>query len=149
MAQNTRRNMLKGVAAAAAAAPLAAQAQTAAPAKKVFRNGPKPARPPLFSPAVALGNLLFVAGMNSGAEKDIKAATDITLKNIQKQLEAAGSSMDKVLKATVYLTDITEFAAMNEVYQGRFGDDPPVRTTIAVTATPGNAKIEIDVIASL
>ena len=67
---------------------------------------------------------------------------------IKEQLERAGSSMEKVLKCNVYLNDLKDYAGMNEVYQGSFGDEPPVRTTIAAAGgIPGNSLVEIDVIA--
>lgn len=71
------------------------------------------------------------------------------LDEIQKRLESVGSSMEKVLKVNVYLDDLDNFAAMNEVYLGRFGAEPPVRTTVAVRGIPGNARVEIDCIAAL
>ena len=149
MMEKNRRNLLKGVVAAAAVA-TAAEAQTSgAPQKKVYRAGPKPATPPLFSPAVTLGNLLFIAGMNSRTITDVKAGTEAVLNDIRKQLEASGSSMEKVLKVTVFLVDMNDFAAMNSAYLGKFGDDPPVRTTVAVAALPGGARVEIDCIASV
>ena len=69
------------------------------------------------------------------------------LAEIKKQLEAAGSSMDKVLKCTVFLADGKDYEAMNKAYEGKFGDEPPVRTTVAAAWIPGNSLIEIDVIA--
>ncbi|MCL4488969.1 MAG: RidA family protein, partial [Chloroflexi bacterium] len=68
---------------------------------------------------------------------------------IKEQLESAGSSMEKVLKCNVYLKDLKDFAAMNEVFLGKFGPEPPVRTTIAAAGVPGNSLVEIDVIACL
>jgi 2-iminobutanoate/2-iminopropanoate deaminase len=68
------------------------------------------------------------------------------LGEIKKQLEAAGSSMEKVLRCTVFLADIKDLTAFNEVYVGKFGDDPPTRSTIAA-AIPANSLVEIDVIA--
>ena len=66
------------------------------------------------------------------------------------QLESVGSSMEKVLKCNVYLNDLKDYAGMNEVFQGRFGAEPPVRTTIAAAGgIPGNSLVEIDVIAAL
>ena len=144
-----RRKMLKGVAAAAAGAG-ALQAQTAsAPAKKVhYRNGKKPERTPLFSGAVSLGNLLFIAGKGAHYEGDIKQHTKTVLDDIETELKNAGSSMDKVLKCNVYLNDLKDYAGMNEVFHGRFGDTPPVRTTIAAAGgIPGNSLVEMDVIA--
>jgi len=146
---NSRRKFL---ASAAVTAPAAAAAQTPAaakPAKKVhYRNGKKPEKAPLFNGAVSLGNLLFIAGKGAHFEGDIKAHTKHVLDEIQKELENAGSSMDKVLKCNVYLNDLKDYAAMNETFRGRFGDEPPVRTTIAAAGgIPGNSLVEIDVIA--
>ena len=143
--QASRRRLFKGAAAAAAAA-TTAQAQTK-PEKKVYRPGPKPAQPPAYSTAVSFGNLLFISGMIYRQQGDIKTQTAAVLDDIRKQLTAAGSSMDKVLKCSVYLADIKDLAAMNEVYTGRFGDDPPARTTVAVSGIPAGSLIEIDAIA--
>ncbi|MEP6916462.1 MAG: RidA family protein [Acidobacteriota bacterium] len=105
---------------------------------------------PLYSPEVAFGNLVFVSGKGPGQgfKGDIKAQTANVLDQIEESLKLAGSSMDKVLKVNVYLTDINTFAGMNEAYIGRFGSDPPVRTTVAVTAIPDGTLVEIDCIAS-
>ena len=143
---NNRRKIIK-TAVAAIAATGAAQAQ-GKPTKKAFSTGPKPAKTPLFSSAISYGNLLFLAGKNARVQDDIKASTKTVLDDIQKELENAGSSMEKVLKANVYLNDIKDFAAMNEVYVGRFGDTPPVRTTVAPAGgLPNGGLVEIDVIA--
>lgn len=146
--QNNRRTLLKA-AVGAAAATQAATAQTAKPGKKVhYRGGKKPEKTPLFSGAVSYGNLLFIAGKGAHFEGDIKAHTKHVLDEVQKELEAAGSSMDKVLKCNVYLNDLKDYAEMNEVFRGRFGEEPPVRTTIAAAGgIPGNSLVEIDVIA--
>ncbi len=144
-----RRNCLQaGVAAAGvAASSTAAQAQTA-PAKKVHYRGGKPAKPPLFSGAVSYGNLLFIAGKGYHKEGDIKVHTKAVLDEIQAELENAGSSMEKVLQCRVFLNDLKDYNGMNEVFRGRFGDQPPVRTTIAAAGgIPGNSLVEIDVIA--
>lgn len=140
-----RRTFLKGSVAAAAAAG-AAQAQ--GPVKKVHYKGAKPKNPPLFSSAVSYGNLLFIAGKGAHYEGDIKQHTKTVLEDIKKELENAGSSMEKVLKCNVYLHDLKDYAAMNEAFKGWFGDEPPVRTTIAAAGgIPGNSLVEIDVIA--
>lgn len=144
---NNRRKILK-TAVAAVAATGAAQAQGRA-AKKTYTMGPKPEKTPLYSPAVSYGNLLFLAGKGARVQGDIKVQTKWVLDEIQKELENAGSSMQKVLKVNVYLTDIKDFAAMNEVYLGRFGDQPPARTTVAPAALPGGSLVEIDVTAFL
>ncbi|HEY6403427.1 MAG TPA: RidA family protein [Blastocatellia bacterium] len=158
-----RRKILKAAAASAIAAPVAKAAtgkskstepQAEGPKKKVhYRGGKKPERkpgeqPPLFSGAVSYGNLLFIAGKGAHFEGDIKAHTKHVLDEVEKELVNAGSSMDKVLKCNVYLNDLKDYQAMNEVFRGRFGEEPPVRTTIAAAGgIPGNSLVEIDVIA--
>jgi enamine deaminase RidA (YjgF/YER057c/UK114 family) len=105
---------------------------------------------PLFSGGVKYGNLLFVAGKGAHFEGDIRAHTKHVLDEIQKELEKNGSSMDQVLKVNVYLNDLKDYQAMNETYKGRFGKNPPVRTTIAAAGgIPGNSLVEIDCIAAL
>jgi enamine deaminase RidA (YjgF/YER057c/UK114 family) len=144
MSTTNRRKFFRGatgagVAAVAAAVPAAAQE---APKKKVLKKGG------LFSSTVQYGNLIFIAGVGAHFEGDIKAHTKKVLDDIQKQLEDAGSSMDKVLKCNVYLNDLKDYDAMNQVFRGRFGAEPPVRTTIAAAGgIPGNSLVEIDVIA--
>jgi 2-iminobutanoate/2-iminopropanoate deaminase len=168
MKNTSRRNFLrKGatVAAAAtaglAAAPIAARAQAAAKAapqtaatpptktagyERWEKKAGKTAN--LYNPRVAYGPLLFISGAAYHEKADIKTHTKNVLDQIEASLKEAGSSMDKVLKCNVYLTDIKDFDGMNEVYKGRFGDAPPVRTTIQAVALPGdNAIVEIDVIA--
>ena len=145
--QNNRRKLLKTAVAGLAAAG-AAQAQTG-PTKKVhYMNGKKPEGTPLFSGAVSYGNLLFIAGKGAHVPGDIKAHTNIVLDELKKELENAGSSMDKVLKVSVFLNDLKDYKEMNEVFKGRFGDNPPVRTTVAPAGgIPGNSLVEMDVIA--
>lgn len=148
--RKSRRGLLKASAAAAgvAAATAAAASAQATPTKKVHRKGPKPKDTPLFNGAVSYGNLLFIAGKGAHFEGDIKAHTKHVLDEVQKELENAGSSMNKVLKCNVYLNDLKDYKEMNEVFRGRFGDEPPVRTTIAAAGgIPGDSLVEIDVIA--
>ncbi|GAB3021753.1 RidA family protein [Spirosoma pulveris] len=103
---------------------------------------------PLYSGSTKLGNLVFVSGAGAHFEGDIRSHTDHVLKEIEKELIKAGSSMDKVLKVNVLLHDLKDYKAMNEVYKGRFGKNPPVRTTVAVHAgVPGNSWVEIDCVA--
>jgi 2-iminobutanoate/2-iminopropanoate deaminase len=148
---NRRRFIGRGAAVAAAvtAAAVPASAQEK-PVKKVhYKDGRKPDKP-MFSGTVSYGNLLFIAGVGAHVPGDIKAHTKIVLDQIQQQLESVGSSMEKVLKCNVYLNDLKDYAGMNEVFQGRFGAEPPVRTTIAAAGgIPGNSLVEIDVIAAL
>ncbi|MFZ0595112.1 MAG: RidA family protein [Bryobacteraceae bacterium] len=153
MNKTNRRGFLgKGAAAAAGAGVAAstkASAQTTGELKKVvhYAGGKKPKGTPLFNEAVSYGNLLFIAGIGAHFPGDIKAHTDHVLNEIQKQLEAAGSSMDKVLKVVVFLADLKDYDGMNEVFRGRFGAEPGVRTTVAVAGVPGKSLVEMDVIA--
>jgi enamine deaminase RidA (YjgF/YER057c/UK114 family) len=113
-------------------------------------GGKPPDNVPLFSGIVTFGNMVFIAGIGAHFEGDITAHTKHVLDEIQKRLESVGSSMDKVLKVNVYLNDLKDYAAMNEAYRGRFGKEPPVRTTIAAAGgIPGNSLVEIDCIAAL
>ena len=144
---STKRRTLLRAALGAGAVAGAAQAQTQ-PVKKVHYRGSKPKTAPLFSGAVSYGNLLFIAGKGAHFEGDIKAHTKHVLEEIRKELENAGSSMQKVLKCNVYLNDLKDYQGMNEAFRGAFGEEPPVRTTIAAAGgIPGNSLVEIDVIA--
>lgn len=106
---------------------------------------------PLFSGAVRHGNTLYIAGKGAHVEPfEIKAHTEIVLQELQKELERNGSSMEKVMKVNVYLADLGDYKAMNEVFRGRFGKNPPVRTTVATYGgVPGNSLVEMDCIASI
>ena len=149
MTKTNRRIFLGRGAAVAAAAAVPAVAQDKPTKRVIYSKGKKPDKTPLFNGTVAYGNLLFIAGVGYHSEGDIKVHTKGVLDQIQQQLEAAGSSMDKVLKCNVYLADLKDYAGMNEVFLGRFGAEPPVRTTIAAAGVPGNSLVEIDVIAYL
>jgi 2-iminobutanoate/2-iminopropanoate deaminase len=146
-----RRGMTAAAAVTAATLPATAAAQGEKPVKKVhYRSGRKPEKPPLFNGTVSYGNLVFIAGIGYHSEGDIKVHTKAVLDQIQQQLESVGSSMEKVLKCNVYLNDLKDYAGMNEMFQGRFGAEPPVRTTIAAAGgIPGNSLVEIDVIATM
>jgi enamine deaminase RidA (YjgF/YER057c/UK114 family) len=155
MSTNRRGFIGRGAAVAAAVTAAAVPAQAAQPAEKPvkkvhYRDGKKPEKTPLFNSTVSVGNLLFIAGVGYHSEGDIKVHTKNVLDQIQQQLERVGSSMDKVVKCNVYLDDLKDYAGMNEVFLGRFGAEPPVRTTIAAKGgIPGNSLVEIDVIAVL
>ena len=91
---------------------------------------------------------VFIAGIGAHFKGDIKAHTKHVLDEIQKRLESVGSSMDKVLKVNVYLNDLKDYKEMNEEFLGRFGPEPPVRTTIAAPGgIPGDSLVEIDCVA--
>ena len=148
-----RRTVLKNLFASmlgVAGIGLAAKAGTTARDEKVAGNVETSQNVPLFSGHTKLGNMVFIAGKGAHvAPFTIAAHTDIVLKELEKELIAAGSSMEKVLKVTVFLNDIADYKGMNEVYQGRFGKNPPVRTTIAVAkgGVPGDSLVEMDCIA--
>lgn len=105
---------------------------------------------PLFSGHVKHNGLVYIAGKGAHvAPFDIKSHTEIVLKELEAELIKAGSGMDKVIKVNVYLNDIADYKGMNEVYKGRFGKNPPVRTTVAVAkgGVPGDSLVEMDCIA--
>jgi 2-iminobutanoate/2-iminopropanoate deaminase len=158
MAKSNRRAFLKNAPAVAAAAvvavPATALAQGGAadkPVKKViYRSGKPPEKTPLFNGTVVYGSLVFISGIGYHEPGDIKLHTAKVLEQMKSQLEAAGSSMEKVLKVNVYLNDLKDYAAMNEVFHGAFGPEPGVRTTIAAAGgIPGNSLVEIDCIACI
>jgi enamine deaminase RidA (YjgF/YER057c/UK114 family) len=150
--QNSRRNAIKGVLATLAVGlgvtkVNAAETKTRS-FKKVASNITKSDDVPLFSGHTIYGNMVFIAGKGYHEEGDITVHTDNVLKAVEKELIKAGSSMDKVLKVNVYLHDLNDYKGMNEVYRGRFGDNPPVRTTVATFGgVPGDSLVEIDCIA--
>lgn len=105
---------------------------------------------PLFSGGVKHGNTLYISGKGAHFEGDIKSHTDHVLKELEKELVQNGSSMEQVLKVNVYLHDLEDYKGMNEVFRGRFGKNPPVRTTVAVYGgVPGSSLVEIDCIAAV
>ena len=116
-------------------------------------NAPAPAGP--YSPAMVFERLVFVSGQGGRipatdqlAGPDVEAQTEQCLRNIQTILEAAGSSLQHVLRCGVFLLDIDEFARMNGVYARMFGDHRPARTTVQAAALPGKGlRVEIDCIA--
>lgn len=107
-----------------------------------------------YSQAIRAGNLLFLSGQIpldpvSGAvvEGDITAQTTRVLQNISAVLTAAGASFANVVRTTVFLADMNEFAAMNTVYATFVADPPPARSTVQVARLPKDVRVEIDVIA--
>lgn len=106
-----------------------------------------------YSAAISTGSLIFVSGQlpinpaTGEMPEDIAAQTEQSLRNLKALLEAAGSSVDKVVKTTVFLADINDFAAMNEVYAQVFTAPFPTRSAFAVAALPKGAKVEIECIA--
>lgn len=120
--------------------------------RKVVRtsDAPRPKGP--YSPAIVADGFVFVAGQacvnpqtNEFEFGDVQAETRRTLQNIRAILEAAGSSLKDVVRVSVFLADMKDFAAMNEVYKEFFNEDPPARTTVG--AQLPKIKVEIDCIA--
>lgn len=104
---------------------------------------------PLISQFTTHENFVFVKGMGDHDERDIRVATKNVLDTIERQLERAGTSMDHALKVTVFLRNLRDYEGMNEAYRGRFGDNPPARTTVACYGgIPGGSLLEIDCIAA-
>ena len=117
-------------------------------------NAAKPIGP--YSPAIRAGNLLFLSGQvgfdpSTGAlvDGDVSAQTDQVMRNISALLKAAGTDFAHVVRTTVFLADMGEFAKMNEVYARYVVDPPPARSTVQVARLPRDARVEIDVIAVL
>ncbi len=132
----------------------AARAAEAATGVEYLTPFGAPTRP--FSPAVRVGELLFLSGQigtdasasgNTVVPGGIEAETRQTMENIKRVLESVGSSMDRVVKCTVYLADIAEFQAMNAEYRTFFPSEPPARTTVAVSGLVADARIEVTCLA--
>ena len=122
--------------------------------RSVIRTDQAPKAIGPYSQAVAAGNLVFVSGQipldpatGSLTGDGIAAQTHRVLKNLASILEAAGSSLNKAVKTTVYLRDMNMFQEMNAVYQEYFPTDPPARATVEVSRLPKDVLVEIDVIA--
>jgi 2-iminobutanoate/2-iminopropanoate deaminase len=125
-------------------------------ARNCIKTSAAPAAVGPYSQAVVDGNRVFLSGQipldpatAKLVEGDIAAQTRRVLDNVQAVLEAAGSNLSRVVKATVFVTDLRHFAEVNRVYAQYFAADPPARSTVQVAALPLGAAIEIEVIASL
>jgi 2-iminobutanoate/2-iminopropanoate deaminase len=115
-------------------------------------DAPKPAGP--YSQAISAGGFVFLAGqvpINPATGEIVRGSiqeqTRQVLENLKTVLEAAGSSLQKVVKTTVFLSDLNDFDAMNEIYAGYFPDTPPARSTVQAAALPKAVDVEIDLIA--
>ncbi|MGL5615982.1 MAG: RidA family protein [Sarcina sp.] len=121
--------------------------------KKIINTSKAPGAIGPYSQGTEVGNLVFTSGqlpINMATEEletEIKAATKASLENVKAILEEAGSSMEKVLKTTVFLKDINDFTAVNEVYKSYFATECPARSCFQVGKLPKDALIEIEVIA--
>lgn len=122
--------------------------------KKIISTDRAPKAIGPYSQAVDLGDLVFCSGqipldpatgqMSAG---DVAAQTERVLQNLKEVLQAAGLGLGDVVRSTVFMTDLGEFPAMNEVYARHFPQDPPARSTVQVAALPRGARVEIDAIA--
>ncbi|HME08880.1 MAG TPA: RidA family protein [Bryobacteraceae bacterium] len=117
-------------------------------------NAPKAIGP--YSQAVVCNGMAFLSGQipldprtNQLIDGDIAAQTERVLENIKAVLEASGASLDSVVKTTVFLQDMGDFAKMNEVYGRYFAVDPPARSTVQAARLPRDVKVEIDCIAGI
>ena len=115
---------------------------------------PAPFQGAPYSQAIRAGGLLFVSGqvaLQPGSSEPVSdasgAQTEQVFANLRAILEAAGSSLDRIVKTTVYLTDLGDFQAMNEVYKQHVGELPPARATVEVSKLPAGALVEIEAIA--
>jgi 2-iminobutanoate/2-iminopropanoate deaminase len=115
-------------------------------------KGPKAIGP--YSQAIKAGGFVFISGQvafdpatSQIVEGDVARQTARVLDNLKAIAEAAGTSLDKTVKATVYLKDMGEFVAMNEVYAKYFPANPPARATVEVARLPRDVRVEIDLIA--
>jgi len=117
-------------------------------------NAPAPFQGAPYSQAIKANGLVFVAGQlgfepgqTEVVGPGIKAQTEQTIDNLEAILTEAGSSLDRIVKTTVFLASLSDFQGMNEVYARRIGDAPPARSTIEVGALPSGALVEIEAIA--
>jgi 2-iminobutanoate/2-iminopropanoate deaminase len=109
-----------------------------------------------YSQATIVNGLLYSAGqiaLNPETMEivhgGIKEQTERVMQNLRAVLQAAGSDLSKVVKTTVFLVDMADFTAMNEVYAAAFGSHKPARSTVAVSALPRNVRVEIEVVATV
>ena len=122
--------------------------------KKVIATKQAPAAIGPYSQAIEVGNILFASGQlgldpetGDFAPGGVKAQAEQSFRNIQAILAEAGYTMENVVKTTVYLADMADFAAVNEVYAAQFSGDFPARSAVAVKRLPKNGLVEIEVIA--
>lgn len=125
--------------------------------KTVIRTeaAPAPFQGAPYNQAIVAGDFVFVAGQlglrpgDTAIEGDIGRQTEQALANLAAILEAAGSSLDKLVKTSVFLIDLDDFQGMNEVYASKVGEKPPARSTFQVAKLPSGARVEIEAIAHL
>jgi 2-iminobutanoate/2-iminopropanoate deaminase len=122
--------------------------------REIIATDQAPAAVGPYSQAVQVGNFIYTAGQiplvpGTGklVEGDIETQTRQVMQNLSAVLAAAGSSLDNVIKTTIYVTDLADFAAINQAYGNFFVDSPPARSTVQVAALPLGANVEIEMVA--
>jgi 2-iminobutanoate/2-iminopropanoate deaminase len=122
--------------------------------RRIVRTEDAPGAIGPYSQAVAAGGFVYCSGQiptdpatGQFVEGGVREQTEQVLRNLSKVLEAAGSGLGRVVKTTVFLADMSDFAEMNEVYAGFFQENPPARSTVQAARLPRDARVEIDVIA--
>ena len=126
--------------------------QTASGKRRVVKTGPPNG---LFSPAIITGDLVYTSGQigidskTGQLAEGFEGQLEQVFKNLTAVLEASGSSIEHVVKATVFLADMNDYNTLNELYKKQFKGDPPARTTVQVARLPRDARIEIEVVAVL
>jgi 2-iminobutanoate/2-iminopropanoate deaminase len=122
--------------------------------REVVHTAQAPAAVGPYSQAIIANGLVYTAGQGgllpgtkTPVEGGIQAQTRQVMENLKAILEAAGTSLDNAVKTTVFMTDLRDFAAMNEIYGSYFGDKPPARSTVQVAALPLGMAVEIEVVA--
>lgn len=127
------------------------EAQTSSK-RKAVKTGPPNG---IFSPAIITGDLVYTSGQigidpkTGQLPEGMEAQLEQVFRNLTTVLEASGSSIDHVVKATVFLADMNDYNKMNELYRAKFKGDPPARSTVQVARLPRDARIEIEVVAVL
>ena len=123
----------------------------AQPAKRrAIRTGPPNG---IYSPAIIAGDLVFTSGQigfdsrTGKMAEGFEAQLEQVFRNLAAVLEASGSSVDHIVKATVFLADMNDYDKMNQLYRAKFKGDPPARSTVQVARLPRDARIEIEVVA--
>lgn len=120
--------------------------------RRAVRTGPPNG---IYSPAIVTGNLVFTSGQigidpkTGQMAEGFEAQLEQVFRNLTTVLEASGSSVDHIVKATVFLADMNDYAKMNELYRAKFKGDPPARSTVQVARLPRDARIEIETVAVL
>jgi 2-iminobutanoate/2-iminopropanoate deaminase len=145
---SSRRNLLAAAALAVPAAEAAKEKKKSAGKQAHWKDGrPTDGKLPLYSPVITSNGFVFVSGTGKIDGGTIQEQTKWVLDSIEANLKHVGSSLAKAVKCNVYLSDINNYGPMNEVFRGRFGENPPARTTFAVAAIPFGCLVEIEVMA--